>query len=130
MAQDGFILTESQQVALENKKAENEAKGEIHTEYPGYLGSQNMYYVGNFKRIGNVYTQTFIDSYSRVIDAKLYAEKTPITSADMLNDRVLPWYEHEAVSVLRVFTDRGTEYKSVIENHAYELYLSVQWYRA
>ncbi len=82
--------------------------------------------MGLLKGICKVYTQTFIDSYSRVADAKLYTEKTPITSADMLNDRVIPWYEEQEISVLRVLTDRGTEYKGVIENHAYELCLSVQ----
>jgi transposase InsO family protein len=94
--------------------------------HPGYLGCQNTYYVGNFKGIGRVYGQTYIDSYSRVGEAKLYTQKTAITSADLLNDRVLPFYQEQGVEILRILTDRGTEYKGKLENHSYELYLSVE----
>ena len=126
MAQDGIILTEAQLHTLEKRKSEKEAHGEIETEHPGYLGSQDVYYVGNFKGIGKVYTQTFIDTYSRVADVKLYTEKTAITSADMLNDRILPWYEKEGIPMLRILTDRGSEYKGNIEHHAFELFLSIE----
>ncbi len=126
MAQDGIILTEAQLRVLENRKNLKEAHGEIETEHPGYLGCQDVYYVGNFKGIGKVYGQTFIDNYSRVTDAKLYTDKTAITSADMLNDRVLPWYEEQGIPILRILTDRGTEYKGNIEHHAFELFLSIE----
>jgi len=119
MAQDGIVLTEAQLQALERRKAAKEAHGEIETEHPGYLGSQDTYYVGNFKGIGRVYSQVYIDTYARVADSKLYEDKTALTAADMLNDRVLPWYEEQGIPVLRILTDRGTEYKGNIENHAY-----------
>jgi hypothetical protein len=105
MAQDGIVLTESQLQALEKRKATKEAHGEIETEHPGYLGSQDTYYVGTFKGIGKVYSQVYIDTYSRVADAKLYEDKTALTAADILNDRVLPWYEEEGIPVLRILTD-------------------------
>jgi hypothetical protein len=60
---------------LEKSKNDKEAHGEIETEYPGFLGYQDVYYVGSFKGIGKVYSQTFIDSYLRVADSKLYTEK-------------------------------------------------------
>jgi len=66
-----------------------------------------------------------ITIYSRVADAKLYEDKTALTAADILNDRVLPWYEEEGIPILRILTDRGTEYKGKIEHHAYELFLSI-----
>jgi transposase InsO family protein len=125
MAQDGIVLTEVQLQALERRKAAKEAHGEIETEHPGYLGSQDTYYVGNFKGIGRVYSQVYIDTYARVADSKLYEDKTALTAADMLNDRVLPWYEEQGIPVLRILTDRGTEYKGNIENHAYQLFLSI-----
>jgi len=126
MAQEGLVLTEAQLRALESKKDKLEAQGEIETMHPGYLGCQDTYYVGNFKGIGRVYGQTYIDSYTRVADAKLYTEKTAITSADMLNDRIVPFYQEQGVEILRILTDRGTEYKGKIEHHSYELYLSVE----
>ena len=100
VAQDGIILTESQLQALERAKAEKEAHGEIESEHPGYLGSQDTYYVGTIKGIGRIYQQTFVDTYSRVAFANLYTEKTAITAADALNDKVLPWFEQQEVPLL------------------------------
>ena len=84
-AQDGYVLTEAQVVALEKAKLEKEAHGEIETQHPGYLGSQDTFYVGTIKGVGRIYQQTFIDTYSRVADAKLYDRKQAIVAADMLN---------------------------------------------
>lgn len=44
----------------------------------------------------------------------------------MLNDRVLPWYETQGIPILRILTDRGSEYKGNIEHHAFELFLSIE----
>ena len=85
-----------------------------------------MYYVGTMKGVGRIYEQTFVDTYSRVAMVKLYTEKTAITSADLLNDRVLPWFALQGVVLLRMLTDRGTEYCGKVEHHAYELYLAVE----
>lgn len=125
-AQDGILLTESQLAALEKNKEKLEALGEITTEHPGYLIAQDTYYVGTIKGIGKIYQQTVIDTYSRVAEAKLYQDKTPITSADVLNDRVIPFFAEHQLDILRVLTDRGTEYCGTLENHAYQLYLSVE----
>lgn len=125
-AKEGLVLTEAQIIALERSRNEKEAHGEIETECPGYLGSQDTYYVGNMKGVGRIYQQTFIDTYSKVGMAKLYTEKTAITSADMLNDRVIPWFTEHGVQLSRVLTDRGTEYCGKIEHHAYQLYLALE----
>jgi len=126
VAEEGLILTEAQLVALERKREKREAHGEIETEHPGYLGSQDTYYVGNIKGVGRIYQQTFIDTYSRVAFAKVYETKHAITSADLLNDRVLPFFEEHQIPLLRILTDRGTEFKGKPEHHEYELYLSIE----
>jgi len=126
IAKDGLVLTEAQLIAMERKKEKREAFGEIETEHPGYLGSQDTYYVGNIKGVGRIYQQTFIDTYTRVAFAKLYETKHAITSADILNDRVLPFFEEHQVPLLRILTDRGTEYKGKPEHHEYELYLQIE----
>jgi transposase InsO family protein len=125
-AQDGILLTEQQLAALEKAKEIREACGEIETEHPGYLGSQDTYYVGTMKGVGRIYQQTFIDTYSRVAFAKLYTEKTAITAAHLLNEVVLPWFAAQEVPLLRVLTDRGTEYCGKVEHHAYQLYLAIE----
>jgi len=58
------------------------------------------------KAIGRIYQQTALDTYSSVAFAKLYTAKVPVTAADLLNDRVLPFFDDQGVSVLRVLTDR------------------------
>jgi transposase InsO family protein len=125
VAEEGIILTEAQVAALEKKKFDDEACGEIDTAHPGYLGSQDTFYVGTLKGVGRVYQQTFVDTYSKVAFAKLYTTKTPITAADMLNDKVLPFLESHELPMLRVLTDRGTEYCGKAEQHDYELYLAL-----
>lgn len=125
-AQENLILTEAQIAALERAKEEKEAHGEIETQHPGYLGAQDTFYVGNMKGVGRIYQQTFIDTYCKVAFAKLYTMKSAITSADILNDRVVPFYESHGIRLLRILTDRGTEYCGRIENHEFQLYLSVE----
>lgn len=125
VAAEGIVLTESQVAALEKKKHDDEACGEIETAHPGYLGSQDTFYVGTFKGVGRVYQQTFVDTYSKVAFAKLYTTKTPITAADTLNDKVLPFFEKHELPMLRILTDRGTEYCGKAEQHDYQLYLAL-----
>lgn len=125
VARDGIVLTDSQIAALERKKHDDEACGEIETHHPGYLGSQDTFYVGNLKGVGRIYQQTFIDTYSKVAFAKLYTSKTPITSADILNDRVLPFFAQQQLPMLRILTDRGTEYCGRMDQHDYQLYLAI-----
>jgi transposase InsO family protein len=126
VAQEGLVLTESQLAALEKAKTEKEAHGEFESECPGYCGAQDTFYVGNMKGVGRIYQQTFIDTYSKVAFAKLYDRKTALTAADLLNDRVVPFFDAQEVKLCRVLTDRGTEYCGSPEHHEYELYLAVE----
>ena len=125
VAAEGLVLTESQVQALERKKLDDEACGEIETAHPGYLGSQDTFYVGTLKGVGRIYQQTFVDTYSKVAQCKLYTTKTPITAADLLNDRVLPLFESHGLPLLRILTDRGTEYCGRAEKHDYQLFLAI-----
>lgn len=125
-AQENMILTEAQVKALEKAKQEKEAHGEIETEHPGYLGAQDTYYLGTLKGVGRIYQQTFIDTYSRVAFAKLYDRRNALVAADMLNDQVLPFFEEQDVRLLRVLTDRGTEYCGSVQQHEYQLYLAIE----
>jgi transposase InsO family protein len=125
VAKSGAVLTESQLRAIEKAKEEKIAWGEIETEHVGYLGSQDTFYVGTLKGVGRIYQQTFIDTYSAVVFAKLYTSKTPINSADLLNDRVFPFFDRYAFPLLRILTDRGTEFCGKPVSHDYELFLAI-----
>ncbi len=106
---------------MEKKKFDDESCGEIETTHPGYLGSQDTFYVGTLKGVGRIYQQIFVDTYSKVAFAKLYRTKIAITSADIL----LPFFEQYNLPILRILTDRGTEYCGKVEHHDYQLYLAI-----
>jgi Winged helix-turn helix/Integrase core domain len=125
VARTGKVLTEAQLRAMNKAKEEKIAWGEIETEHVGYLGSQDTFYVGTLKGVGRIYQQTFIDTYASVGFAKLYPSKVPINSADLLNDRVIPFFDKYGIPLLRVLTDRGTEYCGKADTHDYELFLAL-----
>ena len=124
-AQEGLVLSESQLAALEKAKADKEAHGEFESECPGYCSAQDTFYVGTLKGVGRVYQQTVVDTYAKVGFAKLYDRKTPITAAEILNDRVVPFYDEHGIRLSRMLTDRGTEFCGS-QSHEYELYLAVE----
>lgn len=125
-AKENLILTDAQIAALEKSKAEKEAHGEIETKHPGYLGSQDTYYVGTIKGVGRIYQQTYIDTYCKVAQAKLYQSKDALVAAEILNDKVVPMYEEKGIRLQRILTDRGTEYCGKKEEHAYQLFLALE----
>ena len=53
--------------------------------------------------------------------AKLYDRKTALTAADLLNDRVIPFFGEHGLRVDRVLTDRGTEFCGAHDRHEYEV---------
>jgi len=122
-ADTGGVLTESQVRALETAKEEDEAAGEVESPHPGFLVAQDTCYIGYIKGVGRIYQQTGIDTHSNTGFAKLYLEKTAIVAADMMNDKVLPYYDERLIRILRALTDNGTEYCGRFDSHPYELFL-------
>ena len=125
-AKEGMVYTEEQLRVLEQARKERETvPDEIETHHPGYLLAQDTFYVGYLKGVGRIYQQTVIDTYSSVAFAKLYTAKVPLTAADTLNDRVVPFFEEQEVDILRILTDRGTEFCGRLDKHPYQLYLQL-----
>jgi transposase InsO family protein len=125
-AKEGIVYTEEQLAALEvaNREKEHDIN-EIQTEHPDYLVAQDTFYVSYLKGVGRIYQQTVIDTYLRVAFGKLYTAKVPVTAADVLNDRVLPFFEDQDASILRTLTDQGTEFCGRPEKHPYEIFLQI-----
>lgn len=84
-----------------------------HTTATGHIHLHRLECAGVWLRHG---LETF---------AKLYTTKQPINAADLLNDRVLPFFEEVGLRVLRILTDQGTEYCGRADRHDYELYLAL-----
>jgi transposase InsO family protein len=124
-AETSNILTESQVQALEQAKQEQEVHGEMESPHPGFLVAQDTCYVGYIKGVGKIYQQTGIDTHSNVGFAKVYSDRTALTAADFLNDKVLPFFDEQGIAVLRILSDNGSEYCGKRDEHAYQLFLQL-----
>jgi hypothetical protein len=54
VARESPILTETQLAALEKAKIEKEAHGEFESEWPGYWGARDPFYVGTLTGAGRI----------------------------------------------------------------------------
>jgi transposase InsO family protein len=97
----------------------------VESPYPGYLLCQDTFEVGRLKGIGRVYLQAVIDTYGSCAFGKLYASRTALTSADILYDRVFPFYEKHGITIEHVLTDNGKEYCGTYMRHPYEILLEL-----
>lgn len=115
-------LTEEQIKLLEKA---NPCFRERHVEssYPGYLLSQDTFMVGTIKGIGRIYLQAVVDTYGSFAFGKLYTSKLPETAADVLYDRVLPFYRDHGLVVEHILTDNGREYCGRPMVHPYQIFL-------
>ncbi|HYX38111.1 MAG TPA: hypothetical protein VE954_33850 [Oligoflexus sp.] len=94
-------------------------------EGPAHLLVQDTYFVGYIRGIGKIYQQTAIDCYSHVGFAKLYPQRTALSAADLLNDRVLPYFDQCGLQVQRIITDFSTEFSGVNKSHPYQVFLHI-----
>lgn len=129
-AAQGGILTE-RQIRLLQKHRGRTADPEQHVEapYPGYLLCQDTYFVGTIKGIGKIYMQSVIDAHCSLGFAKLYLSKVPMTAVDVLDDRVLPFYEEHSAEVEHILTDNGREFCGRELKHHFELFLAISQIR-
>jgi len=117
-------LTEEQIRLLEKA---NPCFRERHVEsaYPGYLLSQDTFMVGTIKGVGRIYLQAVVDTYGSYAFGKLYTSKLPETAADVLYDKVLPFYEAQGLKVEHILTDNGREYCGRPMIHPYQIFLEL-----
>ena len=97
----------------------------VESLYPGYLLCQDTFMVGTLKGIGRVYLQNVVDTYGSYAFGKLYTSKQPETAADILYDRVLPFYESHGLAVEHILTDNGREYCGRPMVHPYQIFLEL-----
>jgi transposase InsO family protein len=117
-------LTE-EQIRLLEKANPCFRERKVESLYPGYLLSQDTFMVGTIKGIGRIYLQAVIDTYGSFAFGKLYTSKLPETAADVLYDRVLPFYESQGLTVENILTDNGREYCGRPMIHPYQIFLEL-----
>lgn len=99
---NGKVLTETQVQALEKKQEDGVTHVEIETAHPEYFGSQIPSTSVLLRVCGGFISRLSSDNYSKWAATKLYTTKTPITVADLLNDRVLPFFAEQSMGVIRI----------------------------
>lgn len=120
-----YVLTDEQRRLLE-KAGSDVLPQHVESSAPGELLNQDTFYWGTLKGVGKVYVQVIVDTFCSLAFAKVYTSKMPITAADTLIDRVLPFYEALGIDVGAVLTDNGREFCGKPESHPYELVLAMQ----
>ncbi len=108
--QEERALTPEQRIHIEQLHQINQNQSELDTDYPGNICVQDTTFIGNILNIGDVYQQTFIDSYSKVVIAHLYLKKDVDSSIDMLKKHVIPWFVEKNITVEQLLTDKGAEF--------------------
>ena len=120
----GIELTE-EQIKLLEKANPCFRERRVESAYPGYLLSQDTFMVGTIKGVGRIYLQNVVDTYGSYAFGKLYTSKLPETAADVLYDRVLPFYESHGLTVEHILTDNGREYCGRPMVHPYQIFLEL-----
>jgi transposase InsO family protein len=123
--QNTFVLTPEQVALLERHSAEFRLR-HVESSRPGELLNQNTFYWGTIKGVGKVYVQVVVDVFCSLAFANVYTSKVPVTAADLLHDKVLPFYEALGVPVGAILTDNGREFCGLREQHPYELLLAME----
>ena len=122
---DTVVLSDAQIRLLERHSVDFRCR-HVEASRPGELLNQDTFYWGTLKGVGKVYVQVVVDVFCSLAFAKVYTSKMPVTAADLLYDRVLPFYEALGVKVDAILTDNGREYCGLPDQHPYELLLSME----
>src|SRR5215510_3444297 len=126
VAQDTTLVLAEEQVRLLERHSVNFRCRHVEATQPGELLNQDTFYWGTLKGVGKVYVQVVVDVFCSLAFAKVYTAKMPITAADLLYDRVLPFYEALGVEVKAILTDNGREVCGRADQHPYELLLAME----
>ncbi|MGU2441443.1 hypothetical protein ACTXHA_13690 [Burkholderia cenocepacia] len=69
---------------------------------------------------------TFVDTYSEVAFVKRYDCKTPLPTANLLNDHVVTFFDSFGIPLMPALTDRGTEYCGNPSITKYKSYVAME----
>jgi hypothetical protein len=108
----------------ENTEWENPAPN------PGHSLFQEWYFFCRVKKFGdvsgteNIYVETVVDRDSGVAFAKLYSEKNAMNGVDILETRVVPFFERQGMAIKEIYTRRTNEYCGLPPVHPFETCLA------
>jgi transposase InsO family protein len=120
-----YVLSEEQIRLLERHSVDFRCR-HVEASAPGELLNQDTFFWGTLKGVGKIYVQVVVDVFCSIAFAKVYNSKMPITAADLLYDRVLPFYAALGVPVQAILTDNGREFCGRPETHPFELLTAME----
>lgn len=125
-AAPGKVLSEGLLRRLRRHRGNvTDPEGHVEAPNPGFLLCQDTFFVGTIKGVGKIDMQSVVDAHCSLGFAKLHLSKVPMTAADVLHDRVLPFYDEHGVATEHALSDNGREYCGRPLRHPYELYLAI-----
>ncbi|MCP1727349.1 transposase InsO family protein [Natronospira proteinivora] len=124
-AQETTHVLSDEQIRLLDRHSPEFRMRHVETSAPGEFLNQDTFYWGQLKGVGKIYVQVVVDAFCSLAFAKMYTSKMPVTAADTLYDRVLPFYEALGVAVKTILTDNGREFSGRPEQHPYQLLLAL-----
>jgi len=113
-----------------NRVDEGFAKMEDSVPHDGHSLYQEIFFLCTVKNLGDVpgpgsiYVETVVDGDSGFSFAKIYSAKNAMNAVDILDSRVLPFFERHAISIRGIHTQKTNEYCGQVFLHPYETYLA------
>jgi hypothetical protein len=108
---------------VENKKRESDA---VH----GHSLFQELFFFCRVKKVGDlpgaacIYVETVVDRDSGLAFAKLYPTKRALDAVDILETRVIPFFERSGISIREIHTRKTSEYCGSLPVHPFETCLA------
>ena len=119
------MLTEAQLAALGEGQGREGGPWRVRERASGLLRRPGYLYVGNLRGWAESTSRPSLTPMPRSPSPSSMTAR-PRSPADLLNDRVIPFFDSQAIKLLRVLTDRGSENCGNPERHEYELYLAIE----
>lgn len=82
----------------------------VECRFPGDVGVQDTYKLGEVGGLGAIYQHTFVDAYSQYAHAVVSFSNDAQAAADFLKDVVQPWYQQQQLPLATILTDKGAEF--------------------
>ena len=96
----------------------------------GHSLFQESFFFCRVKRVGDlpgaecIYVETVVDRDSGLAFAKVYPTKSALNAVDILETRVMPYFEHRGISIREIHTRKANEYCSRLSVHPFETLLA------
>jgi hypothetical protein len=108
---------------MENKE-EDVLSNHAHSLFQELFFFCTVKNVGDVPGMGCIYVETVVDRDSGIAFAKVYPARNAMNAVDILESRVVPFFERQGVAIGAIYTQRTTEYCGLPPVHPFETFLA------